>query len=111
MEEIHLNQNRTEYEFLNMAQDCMERITSKNQEIKECKMKYQLTLSKVAEIYGCYQKLKRYIVALANIDSNIDFLINEIDYDLFNVLFNESKENDNVPFRVNITFDEEEEEE
>ena len=89
MEKIDLNNTngKTEQEFLEMAKDCMERINQKNQEIKEIKNLYGVTQEKVAEVYGCYKKLKKYISNLCRVDSNLDFLIREIEMDLHNIIF------------------------
>jgi|TARA_R100001440_G_scaffold773_1_gene2513 vacuolar-type H+-ATPase subunit I/STV1 len=93
MEKIDLNNHggKTEQEFLEMARDCMERINQKNQEIKEIKNLYGVTQEKVAEIFGCYKKLKRYIINLCQVDSTLDFLIREIESDLHNIIFKQPK--------------------
>ena len=89
MEKIDLNNRggKTEQEFLEMAKDCMERINQKNNEIKLIKNQYSVNQEKVAEIYGCYKKLKKYIINLCQVDSTLDFLIREIEMDLHNIIF------------------------
>lgn len=89
MEKIDLNndEQKTEQEFLEMAKDCMERINQKNQEIKAIKNLYGVTQEKIAEVFGCYRKLKKYIIDLCQVDSTLDFLIREIEMDLHNIIF------------------------
>lgn len=116
MKEISINNNITENDYLELGKDCMNRIAEKNKEIDTLKKKIIKKKIKAIEIFGCFKKLEKFIGALTQIDSNIDFLIREIDCDLYE-LINEDLEipHSSFPFSVNITFDntdsEEEEEE
>tara|TARA_A100000171_G_C2096098_1_gene127158 strand:- start:74 stop:415 length:342 start_codon:yes stop_codon:yes gene_type:complete len=104
MEEITLNnnENKTEQEFLEMAKDCMERISNKNKEIDTYKLKIQDYELKLAEIYGCYRKLTKFINEIGEADNTIEFLIREIEYDLYSLVFNKQQKTNNVNFTFTI---------
>jgi len=104
MEEITLNNNdnKTEAEFLEMANDCMERISQKNNEIKRYKDEIHNIESRLCEIYGCYKKLSKYIDGISEIDTNIDFLMREIENDLHHIIFHRDKPQTNFNFVINF---------
>lgn len=92
MEEITLNEEKkTEQEFLEMAKDCMERIESKNHEIKTLQQDIHNIESQMCEVYGCFRKLSKYVEGITEIDPAIDFLMREINHDLHQMVFHRKK--------------------
>lgn len=106
MEEITLNneEKKTEQEFLEMAEDCMKRISNKNKELDRLKFKLHSYKSKIAEVYGCYKKLTNFIHELGEVDPTIDFLLREVELDLHNLLFNKKEmDNNQLNFSISIS--------
>ena len=113
MKEITLNnKDITENDYLELGKDCMKRIAEKNKEIDELKKKLVKRSIKAIETFGCFRKLEKFIGALSQIDPNIDFLIREIGSDLYQLVNDEIDVNKmNLPFTVNISFDNDSDEE
>ena len=104
MEEITLNndEKKTEQEFLEMAQDCMKRISDKNKELETLKIVIHNIETKIAEVYGCYKKLTKFINDIGEVDPTIDFLLREVDVDLHNLLFHKSENYNNANFTITM---------
>jgi hypothetical protein len=105
MEEITLNneEKKTEQEFLEMAEDCMKRISDKNKELERLRFELHSYKSKIAEVYGCYKKLTKFIHDIGEVDTTIDFLLREVEIDLHNLLFHKKEmDNNQINFSISI---------
>ena len=104
MEEIQL-ERKTENEFLEMARDCAMRIEDKNKEILDIKEKLKHNKKKICEIYGCFQKVDKYLHQITELDPLLNYLTEEIKKD-FELLIMDEKEK---KFNIVFNFDNDEE--
>lgn len=81
------NNKITEKDYLEMAEDCKNRIEEKNNELKRKDKEIHNIKCKLTEIFGLFRKLKKIFIGISQIDKNIGWIFEEINQDLHDILF------------------------
>jgi len=98
------NNKITEKEYLEMAQDCKNRIEEKNNELIRKNKEIHNIKCKLTEIFGLFRKLKKIFIGISQIDSNIGWFFDEINRDLHDILFPEL-ETEEINIDINLDLD------